>query len=757
MRRPLCMICLLCVLFILGIIELFPYQYEFASVSYTEEVLIEGKVRKKESKTKDGKITYSIYLEPVSSKQGSIRNSDMSQTAPKAGEISGKDSNVHQLNNIEQLYEAEGILCYMNEGSYVPNIGSVVWVKGTIVPFEKPNNPGEFNAPIHYKIKGIDLKMYGCKLVAYGQSYSFLKENLFRIRQYFCVLLDECFQKEYSGIAKAILFAVNGEMLEETKELYQRNGMLHILCVSGLHISILGMGLYKILEKLKLPDKWNALICLLFLLMYGVMIGMGTSVFRAIMMFGLRLVAKLLGRTYDMLTAACVAAIFVLIEQPLYLYHSGFLLSFLSVVALSAFRPLFPDKFCKVEFLNKRCNALFSGLVIWLVTLPVYGRFYYEVSLSGLILNVLILPFATVVLVLVIGVCALGSLYLPLGILLARVCEVFLYMFEKAFEAFDSLGRNSLILGYKPLWLCALFYIGLTGMVFLVGKIKRRYVFLGVVLLCVVFLWKAPEDFVVSFLAVGQGDCAVVEYQDMVCIVDAGSSSEKEMGKYTLLPYLKYRGISKVDYVFLSHGDMDHINGVEALLLQHRTGIKIGGIVISDLDNVADYGNIFYLATEYGIPVYEMQVGDKMVAGELCVECLSPDERLLTQGDTNEASMVLLWRLGDMSVLFTGDTEGEGEKLVQKELAKRGIDEITVLKVAHHGSKNSTGEEFLKAVNPEIAVISYGENNRYGHPHKETVERLWESGSINYHTAKSGAITISCKKKIEISAYKKES
>ena len=218
MRRPLCLVCLIFVILIIGIVEIFPYEYDFPNDLSGEVVLVEGKVSKKETKEKNGQTIYYIYLEQI-----------MLQSDSNADNVGDRDSKIQKLNM------AEGILCYMEENSYIPNIGSRVQISGEISVFEKPDNPGEFNTALYYKIKGIDLKMYDCELVAYTENYDVIVEKLFRLKESLCNILDNCFRYEYRGIAKAILLGMSGEVDEDTKELYQRNGMLHILCVSGVN------------------------------------------------------------------------------------------------------------------------------------------------------------------------------------------------------------------------------------------------------------------------------------------------------------------------------------------------------------------------------------------------------------------------------------------------------------------------------------------------------------------------------------------
>ena len=198
-----------------------------------------------------------------------------------------------------------------------------------------------------------------------------------------------------------------------------------------------------------------------------------------------------------------------------------------------------------------------------------------------------------------------------------------------------------------------------------------------------------------------------------------------------------------MDYLFLTHGDSDHINGVLELLEQSRYGVKIKRLVVTDSRYQEEYGEVFCLARELKIPIYEMQHGDSVSLGTAQLLCLAPSDKLLNEVEGgNETSMVLLLEKEDFSMLFMGDSEGQGEMEVMKHLYELGISNLTALKVAHHGSKNSTNDQFLALVHPKVGVISCGENNGYGHPHRETLERLEAVGCKVLITKDLGAVNI---------------
>lgn len=209
------------------------------------------------------------------------------------------------------------------------------------------------------------------------------------------------------------------------------------------------------------------------------------------------------------------------------------------------------------------------------------------------------------------------------------------------------------------------------------------------------------------------------------------------MGKYRIIPFLKYRGRNVLDYVFITHMDEDHVNGIEELLGQEIGGIDIGHLVLPDLETRDErFGKIEKMAQRRGIPLIYLRRGMVIQAGDLSVKCLYPEKGNAGE-EKNESSVVLRLEYQKFSALLTGDLEGRGEETVMK----TGGDSVTLLKVAHHGSSNSSGEEFLRTFRPGISVISCGRGNTYGHPHAEVLERL--AGSMILRTDQDGAVTVS--------------
>lgn len=414
------------------------------------------------------------------------------------------------------------------------------------------------------------------------------------------------------------------------------------------------------------------------------------------------------------------------------------------------------------ELLKKAGNGLQSSFSVWIVTLPVQLFFFSEVSLFGIFFNLLIIPLMGVILLL--GIAGLflkeifhlfafltGGVLTDLEITVTSICRYAEGIFFAIIKAGGSLAdRLSLAMWMpgKPAYGKMLLAFGLLLLFCLLGNLSengrtfpekfwkyRLGILLGVILLLAGY---PAHNLQITFLDVGQGDGICMELPDgRVYLMDGGSSDVSKVGNYRLVPFLKAKGIRKIDAVFLSHGDADHINGIAELLEEKQMSIDC--ICLPAGAEQEEFVEIRDLARARNISVRTIQAGDFWENNGAKFWCLNPAD---VTASGNAASMVLYMKYQDFSMLLTGDLEGGGEKSVAALLRSNAITGISVLKVAHHGSKNSTKEEFLRQCSPAVAVISCGEHNTYGHPHKETLERLNDMGTAIYRTDCSGAVQI---------------
>ena len=278
------------------------------------------------------------------------------------------------------------------------------------------------------------------------------------------------------------------------------------------------------------------------------------------------------------------------------------------------------------------------------------------------------------------------------------------------------------------------------------GIWKFRCLCAGMVCLGILLIgYKPKEDFRIACLDVGQGDGIVIEMENRWNIlIDGGSTNKSSLGQYQLIPYLKSRGISRLDGIYISHTDEDHISGVREILDYISKGltiIRVENLILPDWDEVQDNKNfqeLTELAKAAGTRVIYVNAGDRVRYGETTLKVLWP-EAGATGKEVNEDAMVIEMTNGAFKGVFTGDI---GKDTEDKLLQKGVLEDVDFLKVAHHGSKYSTGEEFLSVVKPELSVISCSATNTYGHPSPDTLKRLENSGSKVLITKDVGAVTI---------------
>lgn len=651
----------------------------------------------------------------------------------------------------------EGVLCYMKETG-LPEIGSLVIVRGSYRAFTHATNPGEFDSADYYQIMGQQGRIMECRLLSKSSTYDGFRECMYRVREYCSLLLDACYEPEKASVMKAMLLGEKGTLDADIKALYQQNGIIHILAISGLHLSVIGMGCHTILKKIRLPNLVNIILSTGLMYCYGTMTGMGVSMLRAYIMFALHLFAGQIGRTYDLLTAVTVAALVILAGQPLYLQHSGFLFSFGAICGIGIFLPAVQQNLFGQGRVQK---TLFAGIAVSISTLPVYLYFYYEFPPYSVILNLVVIPCMTFTLLCGLLGLAAAACFLPLGAAVSCPAAVMLGFYEKCCELCTVLPDGRWGTGCPKPWQIFLFLAILAGLCIANRKLPKLYFWSGVLCALYMLTVRLPQGLQITMVDVGQGDCIyLTEDSGIHMLIDGGSSDRSDVAGYQIIPCLKHAGAFRLDGVVVTHPDSDHICGIRAMLEEaHEAGISIDTLYLPDVGPAGRneaYRELETSAAGAGVKVRYIGAGDTLQCGRVMLTCLHPEKGWNT-GDTNAYSTVLYLAYGDFSALFTGDLEGAGEdKVLDRIRERREMQDITLLKVAHHGSANATGEEFLRAVRPGIALISAGRDNRYGHPHAELLQRLEDFGCLIYRTQRSGAVTVRVQgKKVRVSEYLK--
>jgi len=644
------------------------------------------------------------------------------------------------------------IVVYM-QNDFCPVIGRKVILSGKLSFWNKATNPGEFDAYKFYSNRGVLFSVKKAQVLKDSATENKLLQSLkdFRLQQE--EFLEEYLPDGNDAVMKAMLLGNREEMDEETKELYQKNGIAHILAISGLHISLLGMTIYNALVRLPFPKWFVPGISGIFLVLYCFMVGISASAFRALVMFSFFLISKLLKRSYDMITAMAFSAMLWLLFHPGYLFDCGFQLSYAAIMGMGIVLPTLTEvaDSIKIKWLRRLATLFLPSISVNLMTAPILIYHYYELSFFSIVLNLIVLPLMAPLLLCGIGMLFMANLFGTMSGFPAMVCavpvNVILGIYERGCRILElfPIGRRNI--APLCLWELILYYSILFVMTLLVKKKSHIYQFVFPIACVFMLIIPKKTDFSIWSLDVGQGDCSVIFTKEgNIFVVDCGSTSKYNVGEKILIPFLKYHGVGKVDGIIVSHPDADHMNGILELLQAGDTeNIEIGGVYIYEkgLRNEArEWEELINLAGEKEVEVYGIGQGDILQTATLQMECMYPlkEQEGLTG---NASSLVMKVECGEFFGLFTGDIEAEGEQQLLEEYETGslwGQKKCDFLKVAHHGSSTSTGSSFLQWINPQNAVISCGENNRYGHPHKEVLLRL-EAEEIPYRiTCEEGAV-----------------
>lgn len=620
-------------------------------------------------------------------------------------------------------------------------VGDCIKVSGEWDVYGEAGNPGEFDYRSYYESRGICYRLKAEQIECLsGRDY--VSGILHDIRQRAGKVLEKS-GGDASGIFKAMLLGDKQELPSHIYELYQKNGISHILAISGLHISMLGMGLYRLLGKAGLGKRSSGVVAGIWIMAYGQMTGFSPSTRRAVIMFLVSVLASCIGRTYDLLSGLSLSALIILWENPLALTQSGVQLSFLAVAGIGGL-----GQVCSAAGFGrgKTGKTVVGGMAVQAATVPAILYHFFEYPPYGLFLNFLVIPLMAYVMVSALLCLAAGLVWQEAGRFFAGTGYYILKLYEGLCLFMEKLPGSSLVIGRPAAWKLA-GYLLLSWLLYrgilMLRDSRRKKMWTVIIGICMVAIlapaWVQPDQVRVTYLDVGQGDGILVEMGGCRILLDGGSADRKQLGEQILDPFLQSRGIGTLDYAIVSHCDRDHMSGVEWLLEQGKT--KVDTVVLSEAGREEeDQKRLADLARQAGARVVSMQEGDRIGSGKAILRCLYP-WRGAEPGDKNEQSLVLRLDCGEISFLFTGDIgkETEIQILNHKESSGR-LENVTVLKTAHHGSSGSSGKEFLTAVSPEMAVISYGEGNSYGHPAEDTVKRLQETGCRIYETAHTGAV-----------------
>lgn len=667
----------------------------------------------------------------------------------------------------------------------IPNvkIGNIIKVMGKLRQFEEAANKGNFDSRKYYLSLGFYGKIEAGTIEVINSDYSGIRQGLYELRMEIIERLEKlCSDNKgifsiinnKNGIIGAIILGDKTDLDSDIKELYSVSGIAHILAISGLHISFIGMAIYRLLRR-RFRFLFSAAVSIPVVLSFGIMSGFGISTMRAIIMFILKIIGEVLGRKYDAITAISLAGLVLLVQNPFVVCNSGFQMSFGAIIAIVLILPIV-EEILNTD--NKIIKVLSANFTISLVMNPILAWNYYELPTFSFLLNIVVVPLMSVVIVSsIVGIfCSCIMFGFGKAVIFPGCGILELYTF--LCNIINKSSVASIVVGQPKVTIIIVYYAILLVVLFGLKNIRTKYTraekerniikketglvlekkakkerrikgqnvklrlacIVGFLLLnCLIYYIPNP-GFYITFINVGQGDGILIHGDNGTKVmVDGGSTSEKQVAKNCIVPYLKAEGIGTIDYSIITHTDKDHISGILEILENNNSNrIRIKNLVMPDINMKDDtYNELIEKAKLKKINVLYIKKGDTLSLGKTKIKCIYP-ETTTTASDKNDYCTVLSVKNKTSKILLTGDISKEIEEKIKDDIEEN----YTVLKVAHHGSNYSSSEKFLKKVNPKYSIISVGKNNSYGHPGNETMERLRKQGGVIYRTDEKGGITI---------------
>ncbi len=544
-------------------------------------------------------------------------------------------------------------------------------------------------------------------------------------------IFDRYLDKDNSDLIKGIVLGDATYLDEEYLKAYRDIGLGHILAVSGLHIGIIAGAMVFFLSRIGINRKWNVFLTISMIWIYGYLIGFPASILRANIMFSMLFIAGVIAEPYDSINALFLSFWILLVFNPLSIFSVGFQLSYAATFSILYFSPRLKNLFYPYE--NKFIYTISGLLGLYIGILPIQLYYFNSFPLMSIISNMIVSPIIFFVLILAEILLLMDFIFSPLGFIIGYVMNISLNIQD---FLVNSIYKSNFLnfKFYSPnIFEIILYYILLfiVFKAFDLSRFKKNisitiYSYLILVVICTFATQITDQALEIDFIDVGQGDSALIKTRSGNYLVDTGGNTfgDFDIGKNITLPYLEKHGISKLKGIFITHFHLDHCKCVPLLM----ENIDIENIFISYRDTESEVYN--YIMSD-DIPVILLQAGDSFKLDKnIFLNVISPNSIDRDMGyDANNLSLVFNLTYFDKNILFTGDLEKEMENFIRDKINK-----VDILKVAHHGSDTSSTNEFLTKANPDVAIISVGKNNLYGHPSGEVIERFSNLNTDVYRT-----------------------
>ena len=703
--------------------------------------------------------------------------------------------------NIENKKEGKNTYLYLRvnkKSDILLEYGDIISFKGEFQEPSKKRNYGGFDYKNYLKT----LKIYGTIKLENGEVLEKNKGNILisfsnKISNSVKEKIYDLLNEREANLLIGLLLGDDDNIDNDIEEAFKISSLSHILAVSGMQVTYIITAMYFIFNNI-LGKRKTKIVIIIILIFYTILTGFSPSIVRASIMGILIMGAGLFYRKNDIWNSIAISLLLMLIYNPFLITNVGLQLSYLGTIGIILLNKTFLKMFNKIKFekyiLNRKIINIVSKIIeiltvtisasiavfpIMLYNFNLFGTYFLITNLLASIIIGPITIFGTVIVI-------ISFIFLKLGKMFSIFLEIFLNILVLV-SNFSKLPFSKIYITTPKIFMIIFYYVliivfnyiykiyhnrnlSLTQMRFrnlialykykikeIYNNKKSRKKFLSVLIL-IVFCFNICNFFIIKrelkiyFVDVGQGDSTfIVTPKNETILIDGGGSlgTDFDVGESTLLPYILDRGYKKIDLMFVSHFDQDHIGGLFKILEE----LKVEKVCISKQEEDSEnYQKFLNIVKEKNIQVLVVKIGDKIVLDKnLYFDILWPKDKQIEENKLNNNAIVMKLNYNNFSMMFTGDIEKKAEEEIIETYKNSKILESDILKVAHHGSKTSTTDEFLSRVKPKIALIGVGKDNMFNHPSNTTIEKLENMGIKIYRTDLNGEISICVNNNGEVS------
>lgn len=565
--------------------------------------------------------------------------------------------------------------------------GDKIKVKGTLITPSKNTNQNTFNYQkyLYYKKIYYLVEATSINKIANNNNYLYTIKN---------TLYQKINKLKSSNYIKTLLFCDN-TLSKEIKESYRINGISHLFSVSGMHINFFVSIIYLYLNKITYNKRIKYLITNIFIITYLILFPSSSLLRSAVMsiLYSINYLLKLKIKKIDILLLTLVVSLLI---NPFIIYDLGYIYSY----TITFFLVLSSSTLKKKNKINK---IIYISLLSFLVSIPITIYNSYEINIISILLNIILVPIISIII-------------LPLTILtyIFPILDSILYLFTNTIETISlfisKINITKIIFPKPSLLIIVLYYI-----IFLLSYQNKKYFYLNIILLIIIYI--SPylnSNFEVVMFEVGEADCHLIKYpyNKNTILIDTGKNEYKI--KNEVIPYLKSIGIKKIDYLIITHGDEDHIGGSITLI----NNFQVKNVILNKGTFTDIEKELIKNLNKKKIP-YQINI-NKINLSNHTIYLLNNTK----YNNENDNSIITYFTYQKYKFLYMGDASITTEDNL---LENYNLNNISILKVGHHGSNTSSSKDFISQINPSISLISVGENNIYHHPNKEVINNLSKS------------------------------